>query len=172
MAVADLPDLVVLQERGAVVGLAQVFPQETHPFPRDDVRRRWADELRDPAVAAYVATGPDGGLVGFAARRGDELLHFGTALETWGSGLAVWLHDALLTTFPPGTAVVRLHVFAGNARGRRFYEKLGWRATGGTSRTSFPPHPPLLEYELDLRSYSGCSERNVGRESGPGGAWR
>jgi hypothetical protein len=32
MDVADLPALVVLQERGAMVGLSQVFPQETHPF--------------------------------------------------------------------------------------------------------------------------------------------
>jgi GNAT superfamily N-acetyltransferase len=169
MAVADLSDLVLLQERGAVVGLAEVFPQETHPFPRDDVRRRWAEELRDPAVAAYVATDPDGGLVGFAARRGDELLHFGTALQTWGSGLAAWLHDALLVTFPPGTALVRLHVFAGNARGRRFYEKHGWRPTGGTSRTSFPPHPTLLEYALDLHRYSGCTDHGSQRDSGPGG---
>ena len=42
-----------------------------------------------------------------------------------GSGLAAWLHDALLATFPPDVALVRLRVFAGNARGRRLYEKLG-----------------------------------------------
>lgn len=40
-------------------------------------------------------------------------------------------------------------VFAGNGRACRFYEKLGWRATGAESRTSFPPHPTLLEYVLD-----------------------
>ena len=113
------------------------------------MRGRWEAELQDPGIAAYVATRPDGRLVGFAARRGDEVLHFGTALETWGSGLATWLLEALLATYPAEVARVRLRVFAGNLRARRFYEKLGWQATGRESRTSFPPHPVLLEYRLD-----------------------
>jgi RimJ/RimL family protein N-acetyltransferase len=87
--------------------------------------------------------------VGFAARRDDEVLHFGTALDTWGSGLATWMHDALLATYPPDVSRIRLRVFARNDRGRRFYEKLGWSPTGAESRTSFPPHPLLLEYVLD-----------------------
>lgn len=149
MQVADLSDLMVLQERGAVAGLSDVFPQQTYPFPREAIRERWERELEDPAVAAYVATAADERLVGFAARRGDEVLHFGTALETWGSGLATWLHDALISTYPRDVRQVRLRVFAGNRRARRFYEKLGWRETGAESRTSFPPHPTLLEYVLD-----------------------
>lgn len=149
MEYADLPELLVVQERGAVAGLSNVFPQETHPFPREVVRGRWEHELGDPAIAAYVARSADERLVGFAARRADELLHFGTALETWGSGLATWLHDALIATYPPGVSPVRLRVFADNGRARRFYEKLGWTATGVESRTSFPPHPTLLEYRLD-----------------------
>lgn len=32
MVVADLPDLLTVQERSAVAGLAKVFPQETYPF--------------------------------------------------------------------------------------------------------------------------------------------
>ncbi len=143
---ADLPALIEMQERGAVRGLAQVFPQAEHPFPAAEIRDRWAAELADPAIAAYVAAGPGGGLVGFAARRADELLHFGTAPETWGSGLATWLHDALLATYPADVARLRLWTFAGNARARRFYEKLGWTATGARTRTSYPPHPELLEY--------------------------
>ena len=149
MDLADLPDLLVLQELGAVAGLSDVFPQESHPFPRDAIRQRWAEELQDPEIAAYVACDPEAGLVGFAARKSDEVLHFGTALEAWGSGLAIWLHDALVATYPPDVSRIRLRVFAGNGRGRRFYEKLGWRPTGAESRTSFPPHPLLLEYVLD-----------------------
>lgn len=149
MEFADLSDLEVLQERGAVAGLSNVFPQETYPFPGEAVRERWEDEMDDPAIAAYVATASDERLVGFAARRGNEVLHFGTALEMWGSGLATWMHDALITTYPPDVSQVRLRVFAGNRRARRFYERLGWRATGAESRTSFPPHPTLLEYVFD-----------------------
>lgn len=149
MAADDLAPLLVVQEQGAVAGLSDVFPQATHPFPREDVRQRWQAELADPGITAFVAVGPDDGIVGFAARRGDEILHFGTALETWGSGLAVWLHDALVATYPPEISRLRLRVFAGNGRGRRFYENLGWVPTGVESRTSFPPHPILLEYVLD-----------------------
>jgi len=29
-------------------------------------------------------------------------------------------------------------------------DKLGWRATDRLTRTSFPPHPVLVDYELDL----------------------
>jgi len=146
---ADLPALLVVQERGAVAGLADVFPQEAYPFPREAVRERWEEELEAPAIAAYVATSTDERLVGFAARRADEVLHFGTAVETWGSGLAVWLHDELVATYPRELRRLRLRVFTENRRGRRFYEKLGWEATGVESRTSFPPHPTLLEYRLD-----------------------
>ncbi|HET8961210.1 MAG TPA: GNAT family N-acetyltransferase [Nocardioides sp.] len=149
MEVGDLHALSAIQEPAAVAGLSNIFPQDEYPFPRDAVRGRWEAELQDPGVAAYVATGPDGRLVGFAARRGDEVLHFGTALETWGSGLATWLLEELLATFPAEVGRVRLRVFAGNLRARRFYEKLGWEATGRESRTSFPPHPVLLEYRLD-----------------------
>lgn len=149
MILADLADLLVVQERGAVAGLGNVFPQETHPFPREVLRKRWATELADQAIAAYVATASDARLVGFAARRADELLHFGTAVETWGSGLAEWLHDQLVATYPPGLTRLRLRVFAENHRARRLYERLGWTPTGHTSRTPFPPHPLLVEYVLE-----------------------
>ena len=149
MAPTDLPDLVVVQEQGAVAGLANVFPQESHPFPRGDVMSRWREELGDPQIAAFVAVDPRGRLRGFAACRADELLHFGTAVETWGSGLASWLHDELVATYPPELACLRLRVFEENRRARRFYEKLGWTSTGRESRSTFAPHPVLVEYVFD-----------------------
>lgn len=154
MEPADLPELVEVQERGAVLGLADVFPQAEHPFPAHEIRDRWQRELDDPAVTAYVAVGAGGRIGGFAARRDGELLHFGTAPETWGTGLAAWLHDAVVATWPPGVHRLRLEVFAGNRRARRFYERRGWTATGAESRTSYPPHPTLLEYVLDRAARS------------------
>ena len=147
MAPADLPELLDGQQRGAVLGLGDVFDQTRYPFPLDEIRERWVAELQDRSITAYVVTGVDGRVLGFAARRDDELLHFGTAPETWGNGLATWLHDALLATFPPEVRRLRLWVFAGNDRGRRLYEKLGWTATGAERHTSYPPHPVLVEYE-------------------------
>ncbi|MFY9915807.1 MAG: GNAT family N-acetyltransferase [Nocardioidaceae bacterium] len=151
LAVADLDCLLVVQEAGAVAGLSHIFPQDTHPFPREVVRRRWLDEIEDPGVDAYVSI-EEGQVNGFAATRDCELLHFGTALDTWGTGLAKQLHDAVLECFaqrlPTDTSHLRLRVFEANLRARRFYEKLGWRLTGERSQTSFPPHPVLVEYHL------------------------
>jgi len=86
-----------------------------------------------------------------AAIRGDELLHFGIALELWGSGLAVAAHDAVLERMrAAGVRRAWLRVFTGNGRGRAFYEKLGWRPSGERSRSTFAPYPELLRYERDL----------------------
>jgi len=71
-------------------------------------------------------------------------------VETWGSGLAASLHDALVATYPGEFEQLWLRVFAENARARRFYEKLGWRPTGHESRSSYPPHPLLVECTFDL----------------------
>ena len=148
---ADLPALLDVQEVGAVTGLGHLFPQERYPFPREALRARWTAEIADPAVAAYVVDDAGGRLVGFAATRDDELLHFGTAVQTWGNGLAAAVHDEVLRRLAAsGVSLARLSVFEGNTRARRFYTRLGWRQTSRRRRTTFPPHPVLLEYERDL----------------------
>ena len=142
---ADLPALLDVQEAGAVLGMGHIFPQHSHPFPRAALLERWTAEIADPGIAAYVID--TGRVAGFAALRGDELLHFGTAADTWGSGLAAAAHGELLEQLTArGVRRARLRVFEENRRARRFYEKLGWQPTGARSRTSFPPHPVLLEY--------------------------
>ncbi len=144
---SDLVELLSLQEEASVVALAHVFAQDTHPFPREAVLARWRAELEDPDVAVYVSTDDADRLTGFAARRQDELLHFGTALASWGTGLATQLHDALLETWPTEHRRLWLHVFEANHRARRFWGRRGWSPTGTTSRSPFAPHPVLLEYE-------------------------
>jgi RimJ/RimL family protein N-acetyltransferase len=155
--VDDLPELVAVQEAAAVVALGHVFPQDRYPFPREAVLERWAEELDDPGIDAYVSTDAAGRITGFAARRADELLHFGTALSTWGTGLAVDLHDALLQTYPEELGRVWLRVFEDNHRARRFWARLGWVPTGERSRSDFVPHPVLLGYEL-RRPGTGASQ--------------
>lgn len=150
MVAVDVPDVVDVQEPGAVRALADVFPQDEHPFPRDDVAGRWLEELADPAIDAWVLQ-RDGAVAGFAAVRGDELLHFGIAVEHWGTGLAECAHEAVLERMSGrGLRRAWLRVFTGNGRARRFYERLGWQATGERTRSSFPPHPELLRYERVL----------------------
>ena len=113
-------------------------------------------------MAVYVTNDEAGGMTGFAARRRDELLHFGTAPATWGSGLASELHDALLTTWPSDLERLWLRVFRDNHRARRFWEKHGWEPTGESTRSPFEPRPVLLTYE---RRPAGGSAG--GRAAGP-----
>lgn len=146
----DLDALLPLQEEGAVAALGHIFPQETHPFPRGEVRSRWVHELADPAIRAYAAE-EDGELVGFAATRGSELFHLGTARSTWGSGLAGRVHDELVATIAvAGHPVAWLRVFEENRRAIAFYERRGWRRTDEVSWSLFAPHPVLRRFELDL----------------------
>jgi RimJ/RimL family protein N-acetyltransferase len=149
---ADVEALLDIQQPAAVQGLGHLFPQDDHPFPRRTIASRWLTEIDDPDVSVYLYTEDDGSIRGFAAVRGHELLHFGTALPTWGTGLASRFHDTLLeaTTEVLRQGKITLRVFEENRRARRFYEKKGWRPTGRTSRTNLSPHPVLLEYERQL----------------------
>lgn len=146
----DLDELLDVQREGGQVGLGHIFPQDTHPFPTARVRARWEAELADRGVECFAVV-RDGALCGFAATRGDELLHFGTAVRTWGSGLAGLAHDELLDHLrAQGHREAWLRVFEENVRAIRFYERHGWRATSTTSRTTFPPYPVLRRYEREL----------------------
>lgn len=146
----DLDALLPLQEEGAVAALGHIFPQETHPFPAAEVRSRWLHELADPGIRSFAAV-EDGVLVGFAAVRGSELFHLGTARATWGSGLAARLHDEVVAAIAAdGHATAWLRVFEENCRAIRFYERRGWVATDEVSWSLFPPHPVLRRFELPL----------------------
>ena len=88
-------------------------------FPVDEIRTRWAVELADPDVRTYVIEGVEGAVVGFAATRDSELLHFGTAVETWGSGLAARALDEIVERLAcAGVARARLRVYEDNHRAR------------------------------------------------------
>lgn len=150
MFLEDVPAVMAVQEPASVAGLSGVFPQDTHPFPREVLADRWRQEIADPAVDCFVVLHGDV-VAGFAARRGDEVMHFGIAVEEWGSGLAVAAHDALLQRMrTAGVERAWLRVYAANPRGRAFWGKLGWVETGEPSRGPMPPHAELLTCVRDL----------------------
>jgi RimJ/RimL family protein N-acetyltransferase len=150
----DVLGILDVQQPGAVAALTHIFPQREHPFPREQLIRRWQEEVADPDTRVFVSTDDAGQINGFAAIGTAQLVHFGTAVDSWGSGLAEDFHDAVLEelvrTAPPGTTQLRLRVFEQNHRARRFYERLGWTPTGSRTRSSFAPHPILLEYRRPL----------------------
>lgn len=152
---ADVDAVLGVQEPGAVRAMSAIFPQDSHPFPHAELRARWLSEIADPETSCYVIEA-NGSVAGFAASRGDELLHFGTAVETWGTGLASEAHDELVGFLARrGTARAFLWVFMDNARARRFYERRGWHEVAESKRSTFPPHAVLLRYERDLVGSSG-----------------
>lgn len=147
----DLVALLPVQRAGAVAGLGHIFPQDVHPFPTHAVRDRWLDELADPDVDCFAIVHA-GEIAGFAATMLDQLLHFGTAVQTWGSGLAGDAHDELLDHLRGrGLRSAWLHVFEENERAIRFYRRRGWVATDVTVPSTFRPHPTLRRYERILR---------------------
>ncbi len=150
MRLSDVDAVLAVQEPGAVKALSAIFPQDTHPFPRDALRTRWQSEIGDDQVECYVIEG-GGQVAGFAAVRGAELLHFGTAVETWGTGLASTALDELLAILARrGIPTAWLRVFEANERARRFYERHGWRPIGERTRGNFAPYPTLLTYDTQL----------------------
>lgn len=105
-------------------------------------------EVQEPGAVVGLA---DTTIAGFAATRGAELLHFGIALEHWGTGMAQTAHDAVIEMMRHAQVQLAwLRVFVGNGRARRFYEKSGWRPTEERSRSSFAPYPELLRYERTI----------------------
>jgi RimJ/RimL family protein N-acetyltransferase len=151
MRADDVPAVMDVQEPSSIAGLSGVFPQHEHPFPREVLADRWRAEIEDQGIDCFVILRDDQ-IAGFAATSGDEVMHFGVALEEWGSGLARIAHDELLDLLTEaGCERVWLRVYAKNPRGRAFWEKHGWTDTGDRSRGPMPPHAELMTYELRVR---------------------
>ena len=148
MRTSDIDDVMAIQEPTSIAGLSRIFPQDKYPFPRDVLAQRWLEEIADPGIDCFVIL-REGEVAGFAAARGAEVMHFGVALEEWGSGLAVAAHDALVDRLrAAGHDRLWLRVYTANPRGRAFWEKLGWTDTGKRGRGPMPPHAELMTYEL------------------------
>lgn len=133
MTTDDVPAVLAVQEPGAVLGLSEVFPQDAYPFPRDEVARRWREEITTGDVDCFVVV-TDDVVVGFAAIRGDEFLHFGIAVEHWGDGTARFAHDAVLDLLGGRVSTVR-----GSGSSRGTHEVAGsTRSSAGSERVPPP----------------------------------
>lgn len=139
-----------VQQVGAVAGLGHIFDQEQYPFPAEQVRARWASEIDDQAIDCFAVIA-ENELAGFAATRGAEFLHFGTAVHWWGSGLADTAYEEVEAHLrAQGHQVLWLQVFEENLRAIRLYQRHGWKPTEQATRSAYPPHPTLRRYELDV----------------------
>jgi RimJ/RimL family protein N-acetyltransferase len=124
---------------------------------------RAALQDRIPATGFWsllaFADGEPAGHVAFRPERdrGDRpvdglahLMHLFVREPFWGGGLAGTLHDAVIAHMAAdGFRSALLWTPAGHARARAFYERRGWRLTGGRDPAS-DLGLPCLEYALEL----------------------
>jgi RimJ/RimL family protein N-acetyltransferase len=129
-----------VQRAACVEAFPDIFPPDLYPFPDDAIRERWRN-----ATGAVLVAERDGRVVGVALTEACWLHGFYVVPEWWGTGVAAELHDAAIAA-SPDCAELRLWVLEGNHRGRRFYEKNGWRLNGETRVVPFPPHPLDVGY--------------------------
>lgn len=82
-----------------------------------------------------------------------ELRRLYLSPDAWGSGVAVALHDALLSALAPHADIAVLWVGTTNARARRFYERNGWITNGvGNTWTAHGMTMGNVRYTHPLRT--------------------
>ena len=145
----DLMALLCLEREANLVGLGHVFPADRYPFPEDDVLARWALVLDEPGVTVLVRDAEDGrgGIDVLAAYDDRSLRHLAVRPDHWGTGLASAAITAVLEEMAArGSTVAELWCLEDNARARRLYERLGWRAGPDRRPAPWPPYPTELRY--------------------------
>jgi GNAT superfamily N-acetyltransferase len=125
----DLDAIVAVNRAAATRAYAQIFPDQ--PYPEDGVRARYERLFSDRRVRLFVAE-ETGSTVGYAAARTGRIEALYVVPELWGTGVADLLYERAAEI---AGSEATLWVLRDNARGRRFWERLGWRATGEEDAT-------------------------------------
>jgi GNAT superfamily N-acetyltransferase len=147
---ADLERLLTIQREASVAGFASVFPPGRYPYPTDDVREVWREALADPDVDAYIAE-LEGDAVGTVTVDTEFLRQLYVLPAHWGSGIgSALLERGLERMRERGATRAKLWTLEGNERGRRFYERRGWKLTEVTRVVPYPPNPIDVQYAIDL----------------------
>jgi putative acetyltransferase len=129
-----------VQRDACLVAFPHIYPPELYPFPDEAVLAHYQE------FEGAILVAEDGGrVVGLAAVHGCWLSNLYVLPRRWGSGVARELHDAALALLPD-CREIKLWTLEENHRGRRFYEKNGWRLNGETRVVPFPPHPHDVGY--------------------------
>jgi len=160
----EVDSVVTVQQEGAVAASDISFPQDAHPFPRAEVQQRWAYELSRSDVQCFVVEGPDRVVDGFVAISCNQLLHFGTAKSTWGSGLAGRPTTRFSTTFANRDTLGHGYRCWSRTAAHDVSTKsaVGCRQAGAYNPVSTPSDPPGLRARPH-RAVSACGGATAGR---------
>jgi GNAT superfamily N-acetyltransferase len=122
---ADLDAIVAINRAAATAAYAPIFGDA--PYPEEGVRGRYERLLADEHAHVFIADD-----LGYAAARPGHVEALYVVPEAWGTGVAAALYERIADVAGvPAT----LWVLEANARGRRFWERRGWRATGERDET-------------------------------------
>ncbi len=94
------------------------------PVHTDDEVRSWVRDVLLPSTETWVATAPDGRLVGFMSLKTDELDQLWLLPDHTGQGLGSRFVALAKELRPAGLS---LFTFQVNTGARRFYERHGFR---------------------------------------------
>jgi GNAT superfamily N-acetyltransferase len=146
-----------------LAALGHVFPPDRYPFPVDGVLARWRLVLDDPDVEVLVVDDPElPGLAAYAAYDSGWLRHLAVHPDRWCRGLATGLLETVLHAMAARGAVsVSLWCLETNHRALRLYQRLGWRASGVSRESSWPPYPTEVELTRALRTGHGQGEASA-----------
>lgn len=143
-----------LEREANLVALADVFPPAEHPFPDEGVLARWQQLLAEPDAITEVVDDPTGGagstgreapLLAFVARDGRVVRHLAVAPRAWGRGLGSEAVRRASAAIRATGETPHLWCLERNQRAWTLYGRLGWRTTGRSRRTPWPPYPVELE---------------------------
>lgn len=120
----DLEAIVAVNRAAATEAYATIFGGL--PYPEERVQARYQQLLTHASTRLFVAE-EAGSPVGYAAARPGRLEALYVVPRWWGTGLADTLYERAAPIAGPDAT---LWVLRDNERGRRFWERHGWRATG------------------------------------------
>jgi GNAT superfamily N-acetyltransferase len=126
---SDLDAVVAINRAAATEAYAPIFAGQ--PYPEHAVRARYERLLRESDVRLFLAE--EASAVGYAAARPGRLEALYVVPERWGSGVADALYERVAEVAGDRAT---LWVLRDNLRGRRFWERRGWRATGEEDESS------------------------------------
>jgi len=148
----DVDACFAVQKSADLAAFPHIFPPELFPFPDEEVRARWRENLVDGDRYCVVAE-DEGTIIGTAVLIGDFFDSVAVVPERWGSAVASDLYEVIIARAQTlGLARLHLWVIEKNERARHLYESRGWRLDGRKKELPFPPHPLVISYTLDLPS--------------------
>ena len=134
---ADAEQIADLYLRARKAAIAFI-PMTAHP---DDDVRRWIAEYVIPRCEAWLASDEAGVIVALLVLHGEWLEQLYVEPSLTGRGIGGQLVELAKRERPEG---LRLWTFAANAGARRFYERHGFTARGGTSGDNEEGAPDVL----------------------------